>query len=324
MPDWQVEQGIGEERAILFRRGKPVAARIHVPGNLTTGSVVECKLVSKRSGSDRGTVALPDGRKGLVDQLPKHVTEGMSLSCEVRRTAIREANRTKLSLLRPTDRLPLETAGLLDELHQEGEKAQLVRRFEPGLWETFWEDAWSGELNAANCTLFISETPAMTLIDVDGPGASRQLAIIAASTISRCIARFNLSGSIGIDFPTLPARTERKQVDQALDAALSDIAHERTAMNGFGFVQVVTRKIRPSLIETIQADPEAAAARLLLRRAEHLEGAGTTFIEAHPAVVAALRSSWLDKLQKRSGRPVRLSENPSLALSAGNAQIVEQ
>ena len=106
----------------------------------------------------------------------------------------------------------------------------------------------------------MSLTPAMTLFDVDGSLAPAELAIAGAAAAGRAIRRMGIAGSIGIDLPTLAGRAEQQAAAAALDAALPP-PFERTAVNGFGFLQVVRRRERPSLAGIVQGDPAGAAAR---------------------------------------------------------------
>jgi transposase len=104
-----------------------------------------------------------------------------------------------------------------------------------------------------------------------------------------------------------------------LDAILPQ-PFERTAVNGFGFLQVVRRRARASIPERLQADPAGAAARALLRRAERAPGAGERTLHAHPAVVQRLQSEagWLSDLATRLGVPVALRPGPALSISGGH------
>ena len=78
-------------------------------------------------------------------------------------------------------------------------------------------------------------------------------------------------------------------------------------MNGFGFLQVVRRRIRPSLLELIQSDPVRAAALALLRRLERepLPGPESMSASAATAVIAR-HPEWTAELARRRGRPIQI------------------
>jgi hypothetical protein len=97
---------------------------------------------------------------------------------------------------------------------------------------------------------------------------------------------------------------------------------ERTAVNGFGFLQMIRKRSRASLPELVQGDPVGAAARMLLRRAERTSGSGDLTINAAPAVIALLEQNadWLQALSERTGRRTLLRPQPGLAISAGHVQ----
>ena len=162
----------------------------------------------------------------------------------------------------------------------------------------------------------MSVTPAMTLFDVDGSLPPAALAEAGAAAAARAILRFGITGSIGIDLPTLP-RDQRQAPAAAVDAILPQ-PFERTAVNGFGLLQIVRRRERPSLPELIRADPAGAAARALLRRAERHSGPVT--LHAAPALIARVEEAWLAALQRRVGGAVALRAEPGLAISAGHVE----
>ena len=175
--------------------------------------------------------------------------------------------------------------------------------------------------------LIISVTPAMTLIDVDGHGSACELSLAAVPAIAKAIRWFDLSGSIGIDFPTVETKADRKAVDERLAELLRDWPHERTAMNGFGFVQIVARMEMPSLLHRFEYSRAETCARFLLRQASMLEGAGDVLITCHPSVQHAIPDDWLIELQDLSGRGsdrIHFETKRALALDAGHAQLVAQ
>ena len=93
-------------------------------------------------------------------------------------------------------------------------------------------------------------------------------------------------------------------------------------MNGFGFVQLVARLERPSLLHRAAFRPVDMAARLLLRRAEMLEGAGAVLLAGHPALEAQLKPEWRAELARRTGREVHWQAQSGLAIEAPHAQLV--
>src|SRR3546814_9932559 len=96
--------------------------------------------------------------------------------------------------------------------------------------------------------------------------------------------------SIGIDLPTMNNKDERQIAANLFDKHLPQ-PFERTAVNGFGFLQVIRRRERPSLLEVLREDPVLTAALALLRRGErHGTGGGVTLVGA-PAVIARLGRS---------------------------------
>ena len=111
----------------------------------------------------------------------------------------------------------------------------------------------------------------------------------------------------------------RQTAAAAVDAHLPQ-PFERTAVNGFGFVQIVRPRSRASVIELAQ-DRAAFEARALLRRAA-FESPGPKRLVAHPAVAAVLerRRDWLDVLAAQTGGAISLRADPTLPMSGGYAE----
>lgn len=323
MPEWLIERGIAETRALLVEGGQVRAARMHWPGEIHAGMHVRARLLAKAAPARRGTARLESGEEMLVDGLPASASEGAEIDLLITRAPMAERGRLKRARakwIEPGARARGETSDNCDPLAALG---RVVRRFPASLWEDVWDSAAQGSLDFAGGSLLLSVTPAMVLIDIDGEGTPRELALAACPAIARAIGWFDLGGSIGIDFPTIEQKSARKSVDEALGAALAGFAHERTAMNGFGFVQLVARLEGPSLLHRMTHARIAAAARMALRRGEMLEGPGALQLAVHPAIEAELRQDWLDQLARRSGREVRVKADPALAIEAPQAQLVK-
>jgi ribonuclease G len=170
-------------------------------------------------------------------------------------------------------------------------------------WSEVLDEAERGEIAFDGGALRMSLTPAMTLFDVDGSTEAGPLAIAAAHAVCAAIFRHSIGGSIGIDFPTLPDRTSRRAVDAAIDATLPQ-PFERTAINGFGFLQIVRRRLRPSLPELLRSDPIGAALRVKLRQIERDPHAVGQALDLAPALAKRLAEmpAWLEMLRRRTGR----------------------
>lgn len=319
---WFVEQGIGEHRAVLVDGGEIVAARVEWPGTLAAGQVEDAVLIARAAGSKRGTVRFAGGEEALIDGLPQDASEGSPLRVVVTRAAVSETGRLKRAHARPTQEAPRPAPTLSEQLRAEGHEFRNLRRFPVEGWDELFAEAWDGSIEFDGGSLSISTTPAMTVIDVDGTLIPRLLALAAVPAIAGAIRRFDLAGSIGVDFPSLADKSDRRAVDEALGQALQGWQHERTAMNGFGFVQLVSRLQRASLIQRIAHDRAGAAARLLLRRAEGVEDAGAILLTSHPSVHASVSPQWEAELARRTGRNLRWQDDPGLALDCAFAQAV--
>lgn len=319
---WIVEEGIGETRAALIAGGAIVEAAIELPCRLRAGAIAAGRLASIIS--DRaGLVSLDGGGEALVQPLPPGVTEGAALIVEVTREAI-GAKRPLCRPASPGSGLH-EGPVLAERIAATGLAVQANLPHEPDAleaagWSEVIEEAASGTIPFAGGSLLLSLTPAMTLFDVDGTLAPAALAIAGAAAAGSAIRRLGIAGSIGIDLPTVGDRGARQEAAAALDAALLP-PFERTAVNGFGFVQVVRPQHRASLPQLLAADPVGAAARALMRRAERTGGHGARTLTAHPRVIARLEAEagWLAALERRVGAGVALRPSPRFAISAGRA-----
>jgi ribonuclease G len=322
LAEWHYEAGIGEDRAILVEDGEILEAVIELPSAVRAGAVVEARLRKILIPGRRGIAELDGGAEALVEPLALQLTEGAAFRAEIRREAVAESGRDKLAKVRATDAPPRTGPRLAERLGRYSEPTlHGPDRFEEAGWSELLEQAATGEIPFDGGTLRMSLTPAMTLFDVDGGLAPAELARAGAAAAARAIRRFGIGGSIGIDLPTLPGRGDRQAAAAAVDAALPQ-PFERTAVNGFGFLQIVRRRERPSIPEIVQQDPAGAAARALLRRAQRSAGQGAMVLRAAPAVIARIeaRQPWIEALGRQIGADVSLQADAGLSISAGHVQ----
>jgi hypothetical protein len=249
---------------------------------------------------------LPKGAAGA--------TEGSTVTIEITREAIPGAEPWKRPLARLADsiNIPLVEGDVIpfpaatDVLAAAG-------------WWDLLDEARTGVVRFAGGELRISVTPAMTLIDVDGSLPLGDLALAGMRAAARTIRRHGVGGSIGIDLPTIEGKTQRQQLGEAFDAEFAQ-PFERTAVNGFGFLQVVRPRRHASLFE-FASDRATFEARVLLRRAAFAPP-GPKALVAHPAVIAVLerKPDWLEALARQVGGAIGLRADPSRPISAGDAE----
>ncbi len=320
MADWIVERGIGEVRAARIVDGDIVEALIEPDDALRAGTILAARLVRRLPVRNEAIVAWDDG-EALISPLPRAVTEGATLLVEITRPALSEPGKPKRARARPAapDAQPCDGPSIADL-----PGARLVGPFDRDLlgdagWPLLIEEATTGQVAFPGGALSIALTPAMTLIDIDGDLAPAALAIAGARAAAAAIARLDIAGSIGIDLPTVNDKAVRQATAEAVDAILPQ-PFERTAVNGFGFLQIVRRRSRASLPELFAHVP--AHARALLRQAERTGGSGERTLAAHPAVVAAIaaRPDWIAAVERTLGASLALRAESGLAISAGHVQ----
>jgi hypothetical protein len=322
LPEWLIERGIGETRAALVEEGGIVEAQVELDDAISAGSVLEARLASIGVNGRNAIAVAQGGTEFLLPGGAPGITQGATFAIEVTRDIIPGAEPWKRPLARDSTKplgsippLPRRLGGRelpfpapLDELAEAD-------------WNDVVEEARTGSVTFAGGELRISPTPAMTLIDVDGYLPPEELAALGTAEAAKAIRRLDIGGSIGIDLPTAGSKTARRRATEAIDEHLPP-PFERTAMNGFGFVQIVRPRLRASLVELAQ-DRAAFEARALLRRTA-FEPPGPKRLVAHPAVAALLqnRPDWLEELSRQVGGSIELRADARLPMSGGHAESI--
>lgn len=316
MAEWVYEEGIGENRAALIEGERIIEAHIERHGEgLRAGAIVAARLRANR------VIEIEGGGEALIDIVPRGMTEGAALFALITREALPEPGKPKRAKARVvTDVVAPQAAPTLRDRIG---KARVVSRHDPDAlesagWSEMIEAAQSGHVPFEGGALQISLTPAMMLIDVDGTLDPASLGTAAATAAGAAIRCFGIAGSIGIDFPTTDSKAARNDIAAAFDAALLP-PFERTAVNGFGFMQIIRPRARASLCEIMASDPAGHEARALFRRAQRSGFIGNATLVIPPRVerIIGANPDWLVTLGAHLGGHVTLRVDPSLAIRAG-------
>jgi hypothetical protein len=319
LPEWWIERGIGETRAALVEDGKILEARIELDGATPAGTILEARLASIGTNGRNAVARDKNDVEYLLPRGAPGASEGATIRIEVAREATPGTEPWKRPLARFTEEPARALLALAERL---GGRAVSLPAARDELGEVGWDDvideARTGVVRFGGGELRLSPTPAMNLIDVDGALPPEELAVLGAAEAAKAIRRLDIGGSIGIDLPTGAGKAARQAAAETIDGHLPQ-PFERTAVNGFGFVQIVRPRTRPSLLELTQ-DRAGFEARALLRRMA-FEPPGAKTIVAHPAVIAVIeaRAEWLDALAGQVGGAIGLRTDAALPISGGHA-----
>lgn len=326
LAEWLYEAGIGENRAALIDGDTLRAVRLERPlDGLSHGTIAEARLVESKL-----VELTTDGGKQLASlQGRAPVPLGGRFLAEVVRMAIKERGRHKLARVRcAADGAVVQKApSLLERISATSDSVTILSALTPGEdrleaagWTEMIERAQRGYWEFDGGALWIDPTPAMTMIDIDGEGEGHALARAGCYAAIAAIEAFDIGGPIGIDFPGLAGRGQRMDMDALVDELLPQ-PFERTATNGYAFMQIIRRRDRPNFIEQIRYDAVATDAALLLRRAQRTGGTGVLTLTSRGSVVdwIAAHPDWTAQLQQICGRSVQLMVDPSMK-GMGHAQ----
>jgi hypothetical protein len=303
-PEWLIERGIGETRYALVDGDDILEARVSIDGVAPAGTILEARLAS----TGRNAIAVSGGQEYLLPNGAAGATEGGKLNIQITREMLGGSEPWK----RPLARAASEP--VRDAERPDGIEANL----DDAGWPDLMDEARCGIVAFPGGELRVSLTQAMTLIDVDGHLPPTELAVAGARAAAQTIRRHGIGGSIGVDLPTTKSKDARQKAAAAVDEILPQ-PFERTAVNGFGFLQIVRPRKHASLFE-LAADRAAFEARALLRQASR--EIGPARLVAHPAVIDILNRNpgWLEQLGRRIGGQISLRSDASVSMSGGHAE----
>ncbi|HWI76625.1 MAG TPA: ribonuclease [Sphingomicrobium sp.] len=325
MPEWIVEKGIGETRAALVEGRRIVEARIELDGTVPAGTILQARLVQVGNGGRNGIARDESSADYLLPHVPRDITEGAALNIEVTRPALSGPEPWKRPLAKATRDERRRPQSLAERLRSTGHPVRKLAFPAPRDelaelgWNELIDEGRTGAVQFPGGSLGLFFTPAMTLIDVDGTRPASELAIAGARAAAEAIQRLDIGGSIGIDLPTARGKEARSAAAEAIDEVLPQ-PFERTAVNGFGFLQIVRPRSRASLLELAQ-DRATFEARAFLRRVA-FDAPGPKRLVANPGIIAALeaRPEWIGELAKQIGGVVTLRADAALPIHGSYAE----
>ena len=287
-----VEAAPGATRALVLDGDTVVEAHIaRADDPLPVGLIAPARLADRRQG-----VAVLAAVEAQLAPVPADWPEGQTRLVEVLRPARPDGVRDKQARVAAHDGPARPAPDLATRLATAGHAVTPVPAHGPDVladsgWDAVVEEALSGRVEFPGGRLLVAPTPAMLVIDVDGTGDLARLAEAAARAVAALIRRHGIGGPVVVDFPSLGGRAPRAVVDAILAQTLPP-PFERTAMNGFGLVQIIRPRRQLSLIENVR-QPGFAALELL-RRAQRLVGpvqieaqaSVIDWLAAHPALIA--------------------------------------
>jgi hypothetical protein len=292
---------------------------------INEGALIEVEMV-RGPIPEPGHWKLPKVR-ALTDVRPSQSEPGWIFSDEPWALALCRAAPRVASIVCPDAQSANEVAATLG---RDGPEVIVdPERIEEADFDGLMEAAVAGDFPLPDGSLKIERTRAMTMIDVDGTAASLTLNLQAAAEIPRLLRLLNIGGAIGIDFVSMNDRDSRLQVASAFDVAAQCLgSHERTAINGYGFMQVIRPRSAASIPETLCGTRVASLstesrAIALLRAAGRSQGFGARRLIAAPSIIDLIRV-WPEEtgaLAFHLGVAIELVPDPS-ATGYGHVHVV--
>lgn len=301
---WLVERGIGETRAALVADGRLLALRLLRDADPVQPGALFGARLRERVGPQRARVDLGDALDALIQPCPA-LPEGALLAVEVSRASLPEPGRYKPAQVRARPDLTPAGPGLIAAAPDlatatcwENLPVRAVARLPEALGvDEALEAGITGAVPFAGGQLWLERTRAGLVIDVDGSGPADALNVAAAAAIAGALRLYDIGGPVMIDFLGSTSRAGRQAVAEAFDAASAADPRpcERTAINGFGLMQVIRARPRASVIDHLCGTRRAAAsdetlALALLRAAARAQGVGPCRLVCPPAVAAWLEA----------------------------------
>ena len=283
----------GERRAAVVENGNIVEIHIQRDASWALGESGVGRIDRK---TPSGTYVVADDGSTLLLRSKINQPDGARISFEVTREAIAEPGRHKPPeiLLRDSphgDPLIGKDALWNARVASLGQSA-VIAFIADG-----FDVAIAGQSHVGDVTISFQRTKAGLVFDIDGIGDAFAINRIAATEIARLLRLYQIGAMVLIDFVSMESKAQRTQIAEAFDAAsLADARpFERTAINGYGMMQVGRARARPAVLDPlvgtrIAALSDETQAYWLLRAVAQSTGFGTRTVTAQPEVATLLQS----------------------------------
>ena len=293
LTEYWVDDAPGERRAGLVEGGHIVEIHLQRELHWTLGETGAGRIDRK---TPSGAYVITDKSGEILIRRKVPQDEGARVGFEISREEICEPGRAKPAEARLLDEIPsaeLDRGGLWDarlnglrELPQRN--ADISAAFDIAI---------AGASQLGEVTISFQRTKAGLVFDVDGIGHALAINLVAAREIARLLRLYQVGGMVLIDFVAVESKEARQSIAEAFDAAaaLDQRPFERTAVNGFGLMQVVRARPRPSVLDQlfgtrIAALSDETQALWLLRDAARSSGFGTRTVTTSAGVATLLFS----------------------------------
>jgi len=292
LPEIWRDDAPGERRAALVEDGNIVEIYIQHDALWALGETGAGRIDRK---TPSGAYVITDDNSELLLRSKISDPEGMRVTFEVTREAIAEPGRVK-----PAE-IALRDSGVLPSLQKDALWDARLMAFEQPVISASIADgfdiALSGQSQLGSVIISFQRTKAGLVFDVDGIGSAFDINQVAAAEIARLLRLYQVGAMVMIDFVSMEAKAQRTQIAEIFDAAARSDARpfERTAINGYGMMQVVRARPRPSVLDhlfgtRIAALSDQTQAYWLLRAVAQSSGFGARTVTARPGVAALLES----------------------------------
>lgn len=287
----------GERRAALVEHGVPVELYVQRDAHWVLGEQGEGRI-DRKTPSGAYVTSASGAEILLRGKTSAH--EGAHVCFEIVREAIAEPGRIK----------PAEAALC--------EAVQTERCDKTALWErrlaqtsvpistkpiaAAFDIALAGQSNLGDVSISFQRTKAGLVFDVDGIGDAFAINVAAATEIARLLRLYQVGAMVMVDFISMESKAQRAEIAAQFDAAstVDPRPFERTAINGYGLMQIVRARPRPSVLDQlfgtrIAALSDETQALWLVRAVSQSKGFGPRTVTATPAVARLLESAkWAD------------------------------